>query len=639
MKFRVLVLIALALVGDVWVGDQSEVEAQMRPTREDAEAAFAERGYSPYAGLGYPTQVFWGDTHLHTGLSLDAGAFGNRLGLDDAYRFARGEEITSATGIRARLGRPLDFLVISDHSDGVGFFPLIAGGDPRFMKAEQGRLWNQMIKAGGQDAVSAALQMIDSFSRGEFPWAPNDPELARPVWDDVVAAAERFNEPGRFTALIGYEWTSLAPPGNNLHRVVIYRDGAVRTSQVLPFTATDSIDPEDLWEALRAYEEATGGRVLAIPHNGNISNGMMFDVETMDGQPLSRDYAERRARWEPLVEVTQIKGDGEAHPFLSPNDEFADYETWDVSNLNFSEPKTDDMLAGEYAREALKSGLEFEAALGVNPYKFGMIGSTDSHTGLATAEEENFFGKHSGSEPSPERIDHPVMSGADGAIMGWEQAASGYAAVWATDNTREAIFDAMQRKETYATTGPRMMVRLFGGWDFEAEDAHTRRPAEVGYAKGVPMGGDLSNRPGNGSPTFLVGALKDPLGANLDRIQIVKGWLDANGDAQEQVYDVAWAGDRRPGSDGKLPPVGNTVDVEGATWTNTIGGTELITVWEDPDFEPSRRAFYYARVLEIPTPRWTAYDANRYNMEVGDDVRMITQERAYTSPIWYTPTN
>ena len=337
--------------------------------------------------------------------------------------------------------------------------------------------------------------------------------------------------------------------------------------------------------------------------------------------------------------MTQIKGDGEAHPFLSPNDEFADYETWDVSNLNFSEPKTDDMLEREYARSALKLGIEFEESLGVNPYKFGMIGSTDSHTSLASAEEENFFGKHSGSEPSAERIEHPVMAGQGGAIIGWEQAASGYAGVWATENTREAIFDAMKRKETYATTGPRMMVRFFGGWDFEATDANTRRPGEVGYTKGVPMGGDLSSPSGNGSPTFLVAALKDPFGANLDRVQIVKGWLDARGDAQERVYDVVWSDDRRPGTDGKLPAVGNTVDIGNATWTNTIGDTELITVWEDPDFDPARRAFYYARVIEIPTPRWTAYDALRFEMDLSDEVRTVHQERAYTSPIWYTPSN
>jgi hypothetical protein len=299
------------------------------------------------------------------------------------------------------------------------------------------------------------------------------------------------------------------------------------------------------------------------------------------------------------------------------------------------------MLEYEYARSALKNGLKLEKELGVNPYKFGMIGSTDSHTSLATAEEENFFGKHSGAEPSATRAMHPFLQSRDGKVklMGWEMTASGYAAVWSTDNTREAIFDALMRKEVYATTGPRMIVRFFGGWDFNSADAHTRSPAEVGYVKGVPMGGDLTNAPNGKAPSFLVGALKDPIGANLDRIQIVKGWQDANGELKEKVYDVVWgdAGKRKPGSDGKLPAVGSTVDVPNATWTNTIGDPELITAWTDPDFDPRLRAFYYARVIEIPTPRWTAYDAKRFGITLPPEVPMTTQERAYTSPIWYTP--
>jgi hypothetical protein len=362
----------------------------------------------------------------------------------------------------------------------------------------------------------------------------------------------------------------------------------------------------------------------------------MFSVETFKGKPLTKAYAESRMRWEPLYEVTQIKGDGEAHPFLSPNDEFADYETWDKGNLDLSVMKENAMLAGEYGRSGLKRGLLLQGKLGANPYKFGMIGSTDSHTSLATAAEENFFGKHSGKEPTPDRWNHPIFDFNGVQVMGWQQAASGYAAVWATENSREAIFDAMQRKETYATTGSRMTVRFFGGWDFDAEDANNRLPADIGYAKGVPMGGDLTNAPGGKSPTFLVGALKDAIGGNLDRIQIVKGWVDKAGKAQEKVYDVVWSGDRKPNASGKLPPVGNTVDVEKATWTNSIGSSELITVWEDPDFDTKERAFYYARVIEIPTPRWTAYDALRFGVKMGEEVPMLTQERAYTSPIWYT---
>ncbi len=616
------------------------------PPPETLEGAFpAQRHFSPYAGRNFPTQVFWGDTHLHTALSMDAGAFGNRLGLDEAYRFAKGEEVTSATGQPVKLSRPLDWLVVSDHSDNMGFFPDLFAGSPGILANPTGKRWYEMIQAGGQQAVAAALEIIDMVSRGEVPeeliYAPGSAPY-RSAWESTIKAAERHNDPGRFTAFIGYEWTSLVPPGNNLHRVVIYRDGGEKAIQTEPFTMlppAGSVNPEDLWAVLQAYEDRTGGRLLAIAHNGNLSNGMMFPlVNPVTDRPLTREYAETRIRWEPLYEVTQIKGDGEAHPFLSPDDEFADYENWDKGNLNLSELKTPEMLQYEYARSALQLGLQVEGRVGVNPYKFGMIGSTDSHTSLATADEENFFGKHSGTEPDAMRWEHPVLAMGDVKIMGWEQVSSGYAAVWATENTREAIFDAMMRRETYATTGPRMMVRFFGGWEFTAEDAMNRLPGAIGYMKGVPMGADLPARPAaGGAPTFLVGALKDPYSGNLDRIQIVKGWVDARGERHEKVYDVAWSDGRTPGADGKLPPVGNTVDVARATWTNTIGDPELITVWTDPDFDPNLRAVYYARVLEIPTPRWTAYDAKRYGIEMSEEVPMWTQERAYTSPIWYTP--
>ncbi len=365
----------------------------------------------------------------------------------------------------------------------------------------------------------------------------------------------------------------------------------------------------------------------------------MFPLEAQwNGVELDEEYVTQRAKWEPLYEATQIKGDGETHPYLSPDDEFADYETWAIGNLDVSVAKTDDMLAGEYAREALKNGMAIETRLGTNPYKFGLIGSTDSHTSLADAEEDNFFGKHTGYEPNPGRMTHPFMENENGVIMGWQMVASGLAAVWATENTRSAIFDAMQRKEVYGTTGPRMSVRLFGGWEYTDQDMNSRIPANVGYAKGVPMGGDLRVKPENSTaPNFMVYALRDPIGANLDRVQIVKGWQDAAGNTQEKVYDVAWSGDRTPGADGKLPAVGNTVDVENANWTNTIGASELTTVWTDPDFDPTLKAFYYARVLEIPTPRWTTYDAFRYNIDIPEGAPTSTQERAYTSPIWYTP--
>ncbi len=421
--------------------------------------------------------------------------------------------------------------------------------------------------------------------------------------------------------------------------MVIYRDDGDKAGRQLPFTLEDSPDPEALWKNLRAYEEKTGGDVLAIPHNGNLSNGIMFDDRTLSGKKIKEAYAQERIRWEPLYEATQIKGDGETHPFLSPDDEFADYETWDVGNLDLSAAKTDDMLEGEYARSALKKGLDFEEKLGVNPYKFGMIGSTDAHTSLPAVAEENFFGKHAGAEPAADRWSHPFMKTDQGQLLGWQQVSSGFAGVWATENTRAAIWDAMKRKETYATTGSRMMVRFFGSFDFEPEDANTRNPASVGYAKGVPMGGDLRGATEGKAPGFLVAALRDPIGANLDRIQIVKGWRDADGNLEEKVYDVVWgdAETRAPEESGKLPPVGNTVDVANATWTNTIGDPELIGFWEDPDFDAAERAFYYVRVLEIPSPRWTAYDAKRFGVKMDAEVPMTTQERAYTSPIWYTP--
>ena len=605
----------------------------------------SEQTYSPAAAWNYPSRVYFGDTHLHTSASMDAGAFGNRLGFEDAYRFARGEEITSSTGQRVKLSRPLDFLVIADHSDNMGFFPDLFAGKPEIVADPTGKRWHDMVVAGGKEGVQAALEIIDSFSRGTFPpallYLPGSAPY-RSTWEKIIAAAERYNEPGRFSAFIGYEWTSQVPPGNNLHRVVVYRDGGDKAAQTEPFTTLPplgSTTPEDLWKALQAYEEKSGGRVLAIAHNGNLSNGMMFpeEINPATQEPLSRDYAATRARWEPLYEVTQIKGDGETHPLLSPNDELADYETWDKGNLNLSEIKKPEMLAGEYARSALETGLQLEARLGVNPYKFGMIGSTDSHTSLATADEDNFFGKHSGAEPSPHRATHEFMRNGDVFLMGWQMAASGYAGVWATDNSRAALWDAMKRKETYATTGPRVTVRFFGGWQFDDADAHSRNPADAGYTKGVPMGGDLPKPAAGKAPTFLVGALRDPIGANLDRIQIVKGWTDGDGGRREKVYDVVWSGARQVGADGKLPAVGNTVDVANATYANTIGAPELIAVWRDPDFDPKRRAFYYARVLEIPTPRWTAYDAKRLGVKMPPEVPMFGQDRAYTSPIWYTP--
>ena len=644
IKRREFIKIAATAAAAVAVPVLAQVQTDVGTLdKEQAAKSFPSKPpYSPYAGRDFPTRPFFGDTHLHTSFSMDAGAFGARLGPKEAYRFAKGEEIMASSGQRVKLSRPLDFLVVADHSDNMGFFPKLFAGDPNFLADPTGRKWYDMIQSG--KGAEAAIEIIVSFSQGKFPKALESlPGTAayRSAWRETIKAAEESNDPGRFTAFIGYEWTSNTG-GNNLHRNVIFRDDGTKASLVEPYTTQKPLgsdNPRDLWKWMAAYEQKTGGNLLAIAHNGNLSNGRMFPIiESFTGKPVDREYAETRAQWERLYEVTQIKGDGEAHPFLSPNDEFANFERWDKGNLDLSELKKSDMLEFEYARSALKNGLKLEQQLGVNPYKFGLVGSTDAHTGLTAVEEDNFFGKTSSSEPGPDRATHPFVKTDKATIMGWEQTASGYAAVWATANTREAIFDAMQRKEVYATTGPRIIVRFYGGFDFEAKDAQNRLPAKIGYTKGVPMGGDLSNAPKGKSPTFLVAALKDPIGANLDRYQVIKGWLDAKGQLHEKIYDVAWSAGRKPDpTTGKLSSVGSTVDVENATWTNTIGATELIAVWSDPEFDPAQRAFYYGRVIEIPTPRWTAYDAKYFGVKMPKEVPMTTTERAYTSPIWYTP--
>ncbi len=602
--------------------------------------------YSPQAGRKYPTRVYFGDTHHHTSNSGDAFMAGNRMGPEDAYRFARGEEVVSTTGIPAKLSRPLDFLVVSDHAEGLGLMYEVLKGNPAFTSDPTLARWATALKAGGEEAARAKNELVSAQAQGTLPGPVKDPKIVGPimksVWKQYTATAEKYNEPGRFTAMIGYEWTSV-PGGNNLHRNVLLRDGKDRADQVYPFSSWQSEDPEKLWAWMDAYEKKTGGRMLAIPHNGNLSNGRMFELTDFSGQPLTRDYAERRARWEMLQEIVQTKGASETHPTLSPNDEFAGdmgIAGWEYGNLTLEgKLETPEMRPTMYLRGGLMRGLEQQAKLGVNPFKFGMIGSSDVHTSLTAIEEDNFFGKEIMDEPSPHRWDHVTKEGLGKKRYGWQQLAAGYAAVWATENTREALWDAMQRKEVYGTSGTRMTVRFFGGWDFNTVDARSRDIAAAGYAKGVPMGGDLSKAPAGKAPTFLVAAAKDPMSGNLDRIQIVKGWLGKDGKAQERIYDVAWSDveRRKRGRNGKVPAVGNTVDVATATWTNTIGDPELSAVWTDPDFDPAHRAFYYARVLEIPTPRWTNYDAVRFSVKMSPDVPMTQQERAWTSPIWYGP--
>jgi hypothetical protein len=519
---------------------------------------------------------------------------------------------------------------------------MIAEDNPDLLKNEWGREVYEMVKAG--DGRGAFQKWInDAVSANKDPI--NNPKMARTIWEREIGFADQYNDPGTFTAFIGYEWTSIATqetPGN-LHRVVIFKDDANKAGQVVPFTTVDSNDPEKLWDYLENYEQKTGGSVLAIAHNGNVSNGQMFPIERMNGEPIDRTYAETRSRWEPLYEVTQMKGDGEAHPFLSPDDEFADYGTWDKGDIAGLKPKQDWMLQYEYARSALQVGMQQEQKLGANPYKFGMIGSTDAHTSLATTREENNWSKTPTMEPSPDRWEHVVIASLSGddalTTYSYDTLASGLAGVWARENTREALFEAMQKKETYATTGTRITVRLFGGWEYGADDVFRPDAVSIGYARGVPMGGDLPRRPdGKQAPVFMVGALKDSWSGNLDRIQIVKGWVDEAGDRYERVYDVAVSDGREIDSNGRCTtPVGNTVDEANASYLNNIGDAELRAVWTDPDFNPAHASTYYARVLEIPTPTWQAYDSKFFDIRMPDEVPLSHQERAYTSPIWYTP--
>ena len=594
----------------------------------------------------FPDRPYWGDTHLHTNNSIDAFGFGVRLGPEEALKFASGEEVTSTTGIKAKLSKPLDFLVIADHSDGLGSTRRLYEA-PRVavlaMNDETVLRWYDMMHESPQQSQRAIAELINAAANGTVPEAllnsqEEQDKATSEIWTTHLDTLDRYNKPGKFTALAGFEYT-LMPDGNNLHRVVMFRDGSARTKQVVPYPGLDT-DVMGLWDYMDGYAKKTGGQALAIPHNSNVSNGLMFQLTLADGKPMTADYARKRARHEPVVEVTQIKGDSESHPYLSPNDEFASFgvKGWELGNLPLTHKTTPDMFAGNYIREALKRGISLEQKLGVNPYAFGLIGSTDSHTALATGDENNFFGKHTGNEPAiKDRTLHSQNLGTTTGRFGWHYLAGGYAAAWARGNTRAEIFDAFKRREVYATTGPRMVLRVFGGFDFSAKDWDGDW-VRAGYTRGVPMGGELSDD--GKAPSFLISALKDPDGANLDRVQVVKGWVDASGKMHEQVYDVVWSDmDKRVKTGGKVPAVGDTVNRKTAEYTNTIGTAELRAAWTDPDYRAGQRAFYYVRVLEIPTPRWTLFDMVRFGIELPQDALddAVAQERAYSSPIWLKP--
>jgi hypothetical protein len=600
----------------------------------------------------FPAHVYWGDTHVHSSWSPDAGGSGNeRLTPIDAFRFAKGESVTAHNGQSIRLRRPLDFLLVSDHAEYLGLYPLLEQQYPPLLATERGAHWAKLIEEGRRSRVGGEFAVNLAGGKDLI----GDRSFVPMMWNRVVENADQMNEPGKFTAFVGYEWTSM-PATANLHRNVLFREGGEYTAGLVPFTSIESQDPEALWAFLAAYEARTGGRVMAIPHNSNMSAGRMFETTAYEGGALDRDYAERRMRFERIVEATQIKGDSEAAPFLSPDDEFADFGTWDaMRGMGGVGPHENWMYAGEYVRPALGRGQALARNLGENPFEFGLIGSTDAHTSLATADDDNFWGKFSSNEPHANRaterfadLDLPEIPGMDFSrgenlpdqLYTWSLVASGYAAVWASENTRAALFDAMARRETYATTGPRMIVRFFGGWGFEKKDADQLDIASTGYAGGVPMGSRLAPRPpGASGPRFLISALRDPQGGNLDRAQVVKLWVDAeSGESRERIFDVAVSDGRSVGADGRCrTPVGNSVDIDAATYSNDIGDGTLVVAWADPDFDPATRALYYVRVLEIPTPRWTTYDAVRFGTPRPPKAPATIQQRAYTSPIWYVP--
>ncbi len=599
-----------------------------------AAPGLARGTYLPDADRKFPTRVLWGDEHLHTGWSGDASLGGTTLTPEDAVRFARGETVKSSTSEDAKLDVPLDWLAVTDHSDGYGTASELRAGNPEMLADPTAKRWAAMTAAGGAQARAAQLEAIKAQADGTLPKIMMDPKWMKQAWAKSIAIMDKYNEPGRFTALIGYEWTSNGGNGDNLHRNLIFRDAADKAGQVRPLTTFETDDPAVLWRWMAGYEKKTGGRILAIPHNGNLSNGRMFEDRQYDGAPITREWAEMRARWEPLYEYFQFKGASEAHPSLSPTDEFANFEIWDTANLTGATKKPG-MVAGEYARAGLERGLVIGARVGVNPFKFGAVSGTDSHTGLSTAAENNYWAKGAPAGDTWNAVHRKEDSGF--VRRSWTQAAQGVTGVWASANTRDAIWDAMMRKETYASSGPRITLRFFGGYGFDAADARADKLVAAGYAKGVPMGGDL--KPVAGAvPTFLVAAMKDPRGANLDRVQVIKGWLDADGKPREAIFDVVWSSPakRKPVA-GKLPPVGDTVDVANASYRNSIGASELVGSFRDPGFDPRQRAFYYARAIEIPTPRWTAYDAKRFKVKMAPEVTMKLQERAVSSPIWYTP--
>jgi hypothetical protein len=574
--------------------------------------------------------VYFGNFHIHTAWSFDAYINGAASGPDGAYRWAKGEVVPGGgDGTPLKIKVPLDWYIVSDHAEYLGALPLMGDPDSPVSK-------HPLAPAiSGDDpkaSFDAYTEILDGISNRRNDEILGDPELAKSIWKQVVEIADKHYEPGDFTTFAGFEWTS-NPGWRNLHRVVFFAD--TDNLPAKPISAIDSDVPEDLWKWMDA-QRAKGAELLAIPHNGNASDGLMFPVETSyGGSSLDKGYAEARMRNETLYEITQIKGTSEVYPALSPNDEFAGFELWDYTLASTATPP--EHKRGGYVREALIRGLQLQQDGKGNPFKYGFIGDSDTHNSAAAIEEDNYTGKFGFENDPKHRLNGPPGVSKAAAKQVRQFSSGGVAAVWARANTREEIFAAIARKETYATSGPRMKVRFFGGYGFEPDTVSAVDWLDKAYSIGVPMGGDLLEAPQGKSPTFIVAAMKEADGANLDRVQVIKGWVDAKGQTHEKIYNVALSGDRKADEKGKAPAVGNTVDAKTATYSNTIGADELLTVWSDPDFDPEQYSVYYARVLQIPTPRWSTYDAVRTGLERPEDLPVSIQERAWTSPIWYTP--
>ena len=620
MKLIPALSLAIVCIGLAYCnGNNSTTKVEEKSTTDTTSAEVA---------VNPLRNCYFGDLHLHTALSADANFFGATLLPEDSYKFAMGEEV-EYLGQKVKRIAPLDFLAVTDHSEYLGAIVAVRDPNGPFAGTE---LYRQYTSKDQKDVAKSFGGFVADMSANKPNSELNKPEVIKSAWQRVINAANTYNKPGKFTALVGYEWTSA--PNNaskhsqNLHRCVIFKGDKVPD---IPFSSFDSQDPENLWTYLENARK-TGSDVLAVPHNGNVSNGLMFDTKTLSGKPLTKDYAQRRMANEPLTEVMQGKGQSETHPSLSPNDEFANYELFEIL---LGSNERGNLKKGSYIRQAYGTGQELQEKLGANPFKYGVEGGTDYHSGISANEENNYPGSH-GTQDNVAQNYKMILSAGE-SVAGeppTRLSAAGLTGVWAESNTRDAIFDALKRKECFGTSGPRLKVRLFAGWSYNADLLKQTDWVKQAYAEGVPMGADLPA--GAGKPKFLVQAIKDPNSGNLDRIQIIKV-TTKNGKSTEKIYDVVWSGGRKPDAKGKLPAVGNTVDIKAATYTNTIGAVELIGYWEDPDFDPQSYVTYYARVIEIPTPRWSTYLAAKHNLPVNKTVDATIQERAWTSPVWYTP--